>query len=116
MQPYYVLALFGELGKGPSKKFGVVGANDPLEAEEIVLKLAEEAKGRGEVASLAILQLYRNYPATLLDECSELRKNARSAESKIAELTMREMALKRIVEDLKGGETLRAKRRKKPRK
>ena len=72
MKPYYVVALVGDVDEnGNSKQFGLLGADDPQQAETMLLNLAKENKDKA--CSFGVLQLYRSYPATLLAERNECK-------------------------------------------
>lgn len=75
MKPYYVLVTVGALDEnGNPQKFGLVAADGPEQAEEEALKLAKIHAA--EPCSIAVFQLFRNYPGTLLREMEVRRREA----------------------------------------
>ena len=69
MKPYYVLACVGSVdATGSPERFGVLGADSPAEAENLVRQVAGMHRKKGESVDLCILQSYRAYPSHLLNE------------------------------------------------
>jgi hypothetical protein len=69
MKPYYVLACVGSVDTtGAPERFGVLGADSPAEAENLVRQVAGMHREKGENVDLCILQSYRAYPSHLLNE------------------------------------------------
>jgi hypothetical protein len=77
MKPYHIIVHVGAtLCVERPEKFGTMGADDPAEAEKLVLELASAHAKLGETCSVAVFQLYRNYSSPVLSELVELREQA----------------------------------------
>jgi hypothetical protein len=86
MKPYYVLSLLGALDENETpEKFGLLPAESPEQAEDFVLKISAIHDPSKDVVTLAVLQLYRSYPGTLLRTLETGRRDLAAAKQKAQE-------------------------------
>jgi hypothetical protein len=87
MKPYHIVVHVGDLdAEGRPDKFGTLGADTPEEAEKLVMQIAGAHAARNELCSIAVFQLYTNYPRALLSELVTLRKVEEQAAARLKEL------------------------------